>query len=140
MPAKASKVYKKTVKKDTVIQNKSFLKLHWLQDTSVEAPLPPLAQSEVGQRELSFTASVKQVALPHDTDVKLEMWLRIHVQLPQYTILMSEICYAGVVEKTTAAANEAAVIEELYQYARPQVEGLLAVFGHNPPLPPSLNQ
>lgn len=144
MAAKTSKAVKKTAKtapkKAPQKSNQPALKVHWLQDLSLEIPFPATAAFAPGQRELDFSAGVQHFTLPDGKESKIELRLRVYIHAQTTPLALAEMCYSGVVDKTHFATNEKKTLEELYQQARPRLLEVLAGSGHQPPLPDKLNQ
>lgn len=144
MVAKATKTVKKNAKsrpkKGAAKLAPADLKLHWLQDASLEIPFPGNASFAPGQRELDFSAGVQHYALPQGDDSKIELRLRVYIHSQATPLALAEICYSAIVEKAQLAADEKNTLEKLYQQARPCILELLAGSGHQPPLPDKLNQ
>lgn len=128
---------KKAVKKSVEKQSDEII--HWLQDVSLEVPVPA-SQLNVGKgrREMEFSAAAKEFDLPMPDQVKLELRLRVRIHAEGGTLAMADLCYAGVFPKPSKAEEAQKALAQLYVYAQPCLANLLAMGGHTPPLPESL--
>lgn len=125
----------KTPKK--ALSTPSGVLAHWLQDVSLEV-VQPLSSYAPGERELELSVRANQVNIAHPTHSKLELRLRAHIVTPEGPLVLAEILYAGVIDKTRTDQDVGLLFEELYQPAKQSMEGVLALSGHTPPLPEAL--
>lgn len=144
MPAK-SKSKKTTVqtKKPNKIKEKvapstpaKFL-VNWLEDASLEV-LTPATTFAAGERQLEFAVRANHATAQQGDSVKLTLLLRAHIHVANQTIVISEIRHSAIINTLPSDYIMAQLFAELYPHARQSLANLLALFGHNPPLPDKL--
>lgn len=107
----------------------------WLQDASIEVPVPASSEFAPGQRELEFSIGLRQ----QDADglVRSELRGRALVHAQGTVLALVEASYVNISSKNAVLQG---LPQHLYSQLRPQMERLLALAGHTPPLPASLDQ
>ncbi len=108
----------------------------WLQDVSLEAPVPSSAlQLKPGERELEFSVAMrKQGAAPQ---ALAELRARVLVHARGSVLALAEASYMAPIAK---GEDEAALVQAMYQPLRQALQSILALAGHTPPLPEKLEQ
>ena len=107
----------------------------WLQDASLEVPVPGNANFLPGERELEFSVGLRQQDM--DGLVRSELRGRALVHAKGEVLVVVEASYVSVAPQKGLRAD---LPQHLYQQLRSSMENLLAITGHNPPLPPSLEK
>jgi preprotein translocase subunit SecB len=112
--------------------------VHWVRDASLEAPQSPLALPGPGERELEFSATARHFSHPDHPELEIELRLRSHITHAGQSLLLADLAYAGIVNIEQLDQNIAASVSALYQLAKPVMQQMLAVSGHQAPLPEKL--
>lgn len=107
----------------------------WLQDVSLEAPVPASFSFNPGERQLEFSVGMRQ--LDENTHVRSELRARALIHAGNVVLALVEASYVNLAPKNEIRENLPAY---LYTQLKPQLEKLLALTGHTPPLPASLEK
>jgi hypothetical protein len=126
---------KKPVKTPVKAEKAILRQPEWLQDVSIEAPVPGTLEFEPGQRHLDFSVGMRQ--LRDQGHIRSELRARATVHAENVVLLVIEASYVNIAPEGETRAD---LPEYLYLQLKPQLEKLLAVTGHNPPLPASLDK
>ncbi len=124
-----------TRKSPSSITEKQAQQPEWLQDVSVEAPVPASFKFAPGQRQLEFSVGMRQM---DETDhVRSELRARALVHAENVVLVVVEASYVNLAPKDDIRED---LPEYLYSQLKPQMETLLSLTGHTPPLPASLQK
>lgn len=108
----------------------------WLQDASLEVPVPTtMSYNKQGQRELEFSVGMRQQEA--DGLVRSELRARALIHANGAMLVLAEASFVNVLPEEEVPANLAS---KLYDSLKPHMESLLALGGHTPPLPESLEK
>lgn len=107
----------------------------WLQDASIEVPVPATANFLPGDRELEFSVGMRQQDV--ENMVRSELRARALVHAGGQVLVLVEASYVNVAPQTEIRAD---LPQYLYTKLRSSMEALFATTGHTPPLPASLEK
>jgi hypothetical protein len=107
----------------------------WLQDVSVEVPVPANAGFLPGDRELEFSVGMRQQEIGGDTRSELRARALVHAK--GEVLVLVEASYVNVAPQAELRPD---LPQYLYLRLREKLESILALTGHTPPLPPSLEK
>lgn len=107
----------------------------WLQDATLEIPVAPGQKFAPGERELEFSIGMRQQE--DDGQTKTELRGRALVHAKGTVLALAEASYVSL----AASGNQPENLPQLlYKPLREHLERLLALGGHTPPLPLSLDK
>lgn len=148
MPAKTSsskvtplkKTEKKTLKADNIQKNKEVknttaiaILAEWVQDASIEVPVPVNTPYKEGQRQLEFSVGLRQ---HEDGDIiRSELRARALVHVEGQVLAMVEASYVALQEPQEMRPE---LPQYLYSQLKPHLDNLFTISGHTPPLPEKL--
>lgn len=112
----------------------------WVQDVSLEVIVPGHHTFAPGDRSMELSANLMSEPLQQQDTLLYSLVVIVHLKVQNTIISLLEIRYSKVVDKTQISQTEKAIAEELYQEVKSYLEQLLAMSGHTPPLPQSLEQ
>ncbi|RYG62139.1 MAG: hypothetical protein EON60_00920 [Alphaproteobacteria bacterium] len=107
----------------------------WLQDVSIEAPMPTSMKFAPGQRQLEFSVGMRQTE--ESDHIRSELRARALVHAENVVLVVVEACYVNLAPQAQMRED---LPEYLYAQLKPQLEQLLSLTGHTPPLPESLQK
>lgn len=107
----------------------------WLQDATLEIPVSPGQAFAPGSRELEFSVGFRQQE--DGQNLRSELRGRALVHVDGQVLALVEASYVNLAAK---GATQEDLPHLLYALLRPQLEQLLALGGHKPPLPASLDK
>lgn len=138
-PAKSSKNTQKSNKinsKDSVNTAPEML-VNWLEDASLEVFRPASAYA-VGERQLEFAVRANHATSQQGDSIKITLLLRAHIHAANQTLALAEISHSAIINMLPQDHILAESFAQLYPTARQSLANLLALSGHNPPLPDKL--
>lgn len=107
----------------------------WLQDATLEIPVSPATKFAPGERELEFSIGMRQ---QEDGDqIRSELRGRALVHAGGAVLALAEASYVTVCAEADLPEN---LPQQLYAPLRTHLESLLALGGHTPPLPATLDK
>ncbi|NBX86296.1 MAG: hypothetical protein EBQ80_03515 [Proteobacteria bacterium] len=109
----------------------------WLEDASLEV-LRPASSYAVGERQLEFAVRANHATAQQGDNIKLTLLLRAHIHASNQTLAIAEISHSAIIKTLLNNHNLAESFAALYPTARQSLANLLALSGHNPPLPEAL--
>ncbi|RYG61815.1 MAG: hypothetical protein EON60_02115 [Alphaproteobacteria bacterium] len=107
----------------------------WLQDVSIEAPVPATQKFAPGQRQLEFSVGMRQI--DESDHIRSELRARALVHAENVVLVVVEASYVNLASKADIRDD---LPEYLYTQLKPHLEQLLSLTGHTPPLPESLQK
>lgn len=107
----------------------------WLQDVSMEAPMPDVFNFAPGQRQLEFSVGMRQV--DESDHIRSELRARALIHADNVVLVVVEASYVNLAQKDQIRED---LPEHLYSQLKPHLETLLSLTGHTPPLPESLQK
>jgi len=108
----------------------------WLQDVSLEAPMPASAlQLKAGERELEFSVAMRKQGSGAQTLAELRARVLVHAR--GSVLAMAEASYMAPMAQ---GVDEAVHVQGMYPPLRQALQTILALAGHTPPLPESLDK
>jgi hypothetical protein len=136
-PAKLTKIGPKAAKESAAPQLNAPTSpvSEWLQDVSIEVPVPANANFLPGDRELEFSVGMRQQDM--DGLVRSELRARGLVHARGEVLVLVEASYVNVVSQSEIRPD---LPQYLYGKLRENMESLFALTGHTPPLPVSLEK
>lgn len=107
----------------------------WLQDVTLEVPVPPQQTFVAGSRELEFSVGMRQ----QDAEgvIRSELRGRALVHSEGQVLALAEASYVYVARQANLPED---LPQQLYSHLRTHLERILALGGHTPPLPASLDK
>ena len=124
----------KAEKKSTITKQQGVSNT-WLQDATLEIPVYPGTKYAPGERELDFSVGMRQQE--DDGLVRSELRGRALIHINGAVLALAE---AACVNVTQSEAIPADLPQQLYLQLKGHLEQLLALGGHTPPLPRSLDK
>ena len=135
--AKVSKPAKAKSQPATPARNASSLNAanSWLQDVTLEIPVPPGQTFVAGSRELEFSVGMRQQDM--EGVIRSELRGRALVHSQGQVLALAEASYVYVAAQSSLPED---LPQQLYGHLRTHLERILALGGHTPPLPASLDK
>ena len=142
--ADAKSIYKKVSAKSDVSEPVAMKKpqktaavkhSEWLQDVSMEVPVSAGAEYLPGERELDFSVGMRQQEA--DDLVRSELRARALVHARGDVLVLVEASYVYIASQADLRSD---LPQYLYLKLRGHLETFLAMAGHTPPLPASLEK
>ena len=108
----------------------------WLQDVSLEAPIPSDAlHLKPGELELEFSVAMRKQGVAPQAVAELRARALVHAR--GSVLALAEASYMAPI---APGADEAALVQTMYHPLRQALQTILALAGHTPPLPESLDK
>jgi hypothetical protein len=105
----------------------------WLQDVSIEVPVPASFKFDPGQRQLEFSVGMRQA---EDNDlIRSELRARAVIHANQTVLVMVEASYVNIASRNEIHED---LPEYLYAQLKPHLLKMFEMTNHVPPLPENL--
>lgn len=108
----------------------------WIQDVSVEAPVSVVGASFApGEREVEFSVAMRRHPAAEGDVSELRGRAMVHAR--GQVLALAEASFVAV---NKDKLDDAELVERMYVELRPALQQALALVGHNPPLPETLQK
>ncbi|MCA3243730.1 MAG: hypothetical protein INF43_00290 [Alphaproteobacteria bacterium] len=131
----------KIVDKSKETKSKSNGPWHFLAPIDVSLENRPILRPiNPGERQLDLAVQTGHAALPQDDLVQVDVRLRAQISIPEGLAVVAEVHCLGIAIKSKGSDQIAELQEQLYGPTRAALQTVLALAGHTPPLPTTLQE